>query len=80
MAITATTGSRRRGSDSTVIDDIDFPMAILAYFLFLPSSSVKTTLLPYTPNDLFDGIWRKGVPFFSLVQKFLNPTLQAPKI
>jgi len=27
--------SRRRGSGRSVIDDIDFPMAILAYFFFL---------------------------------------------
>ena len=64
--------SRRRGSGRSVIDDIDFPMAILAYFFFLPSSSVKTTLLPHTPNDLFNQIWRKGVPFGSLVQKLVG--------
>ena len=71
-----TTKSRRRGSGPSVIDDFDFPMAMLAYFFFSPSSSVKTTLLPHTPNDLFDQIWLKG----SLVQRFLTPTLQAPRI
>ena len=34
---------------------------------FSPSYSVKPTL-PHTPNDLFDQIWRKGVPFGTLVQ------------
>jgi len=72
--------SRRRSSGCSVIDDIDFPMAILAYFFFSSLSSVKTTSLPHMPNDLFDQIWRKGVPFGSLVQKFSAPTLQAPKI
>ena len=65
--------SRRRGSSRSVIDDINFPMAILAYFFFSSLSSVKTTSLQHTPNDLFDQIWRKGVPFSSLVQKFSTP-------
>ena len=46
---------------------------------FSPPYSVKTTSLPHTPNNLFDHIWRKGVPFGSLVQKFSTPTLQPPK-
>ena len=54
-------------------------MAILAYFL-VALYSVKTTSLPHTPNDLFDQIWRKGVPFGSLVQKISTRTLQAPKM
>jgi len=63
------------GSGRSVIDDIEFLMAILAYFFFSSLSSVKTKSLPHTPNDLFDQICRKGVPFGSLVQKFLTPTL-----
>ena len=42
--------------------------------------SVKTTSLTHTSNDLFDQIWRKGVPSGSLVQNFLTPTLQPPEI
>jgi len=42
--------------------------------------SVKTTSLPHTPNDLFDQIWLKGVPFGSFVQKYSTPTLQPPEI
>ena len=30
--------------------------------------------------DLFDQIWRKGVPFGRLVQKFSTASLQAPEI
>ena len=48
---------------------LDFPMAILSYFFFLP----QTTSLPHTPNDLFDQIWHKGVPFGSLMQAFSTP-------
>jgi len=54
-------------------------MAILAYF-FLAAVCVKTTSLPHTPNDLFDQIWRKGVPFVILLQKFSTPILQPPEI
>ena len=50
------------------------------FFIFSSLSSVKTKSLPHTPNDLFDQIWRKGVPFGSLVQKFSTATLQAAKI
>jgi len=42
-------------------------------FYLLESYSVKTPLLAHTPNDLFDQIWRKGVPIGTLVQKFLTP-------
>jgi len=55
-------------------------MAIIAYFFFSSLSSVKTTSLPHTPNDLFDKIWRKGVTFGSLVQKISTPTLQPTEI
>ena len=46
-------------------------MAILAYF-FPSLSSVKITSLPHMPNDLFDQIWRKGVPFGSMVHDGLD--------
>ena len=55
-------------------------MAILAYFFFSSPYSVKTTSLPHTPNDLFNQICRKGVPFGRLVQTFLTPILQPPEI
>jgi len=68
--------SRRRGS---VIDDIEFPIAILAYF-FSRRHIVSKQRHCHTPNDLFDQIWRKAVPFGSLVQKILTLTIQPPEI
>jgi len=59
---------------------LDFPMAILAYFFFSSQYSVKTTSLKHMPNDLFDQISRKGVPFGSLVQKFSTPNYNFPKL
>jgi len=31
------------------------------------------------PNDLFDGVWHKGVLFGTMVQKFSSPILQPPR-
>jgi len=55
----------------SVIDDSTFQWAFshIAYF-FSPPYTVKTALLAYTPNNLIDQIWRKGVPFGTLVQTF----------
>ena len=41
--------------------------------------SVKTPLLAHNPNNLFDQIWRKHVPFGTFGPKFLTPTSQPPK-
>ena len=66
-------------SRRSVIDDSSFQWQFSRTFFSSPYS-VKTTLLPHTPNDLFDHIWRKSVSFGSLVQKFSTPTLQPPEI
>jgi len=63
----------------SVIDDSIFQWRFSRTF-YLAACSVKTTTLPHTPNDLFDQIWRKGVPFGSLVQTFSTLTLQPPEI
>jgi len=39
-------------------------------FFFSVPYSVNTPLLGHTLNDSFDQIWRKGVPFGTLVQTF----------
>jgi len=59
-----------------VLDDSKFLWAFCRMAFF---SAFYTPLLPRTPNDLFDQIWHKGVPFGTLVQTFTTPP-QPPKI
>ena len=55
--------------------------SISSAFLFFSWApySVKTPLLAHTTNNLFDHIWRKGMPFGTLVQKFSTSTPCLPK-
>jgi len=50
---------------------LEFPTGVLAFFSSA-SHSVKTALLTHTPNELFDQIWRKGVPFGTLGSRHFN--------
>jgi len=59
---------------------LDCPMVVhRVLFYFSALRGVTTPLLAHTPNDLYDQLWRKGVPFGALVKKFSTSLPSLPK-